>query len=75
MLTADAREARSTSPILALCLRFGLSLRNLEEIMAERNLSVDHVTILTGIQRYPGTEPRPNAFQTHCLRRVIRDGE
>ena len=35
--------------IIVLCvrwyLRFGLSLRNLEEIMAERNLSVDHVTI------------------------------
>jgi hypothetical protein len=26
-------------------LRFGLSFRNLEEMMAERNLTVDHVTI------------------------------
>jgi IS6 family transposase len=26
-------------------LRFSLSYRNLEELMAERNLSVDHVTI------------------------------
>jgi hypothetical protein len=35
--------------IIVLCvrsyLRFGLSFRNLEEMMAERNLSVDHVTI------------------------------
>ena len=33
-------------------LRFGLSLRNLEEMMAERNLSVDHVTIWRWVQRY-----------------------
>ena len=42
--------------IIILCvrwyLRFGLSLRNLEEIMAERNLSVDHVTIWRWVQRY-----------------------
>jgi transposase-like protein len=35
--------------IIILCvrryLRFALSLRNLEEIMAERNVQVDHVTI------------------------------
>src|SRR4051812_22700541 len=34
------------------CLRFGLSLRNLEELMAERNVSVDHVTIWRWVQRY-----------------------
>jgi transposase, IS6 family len=42
--------------IIVLCvrwyLRFGLSLRNLEEIMAERNLSVDHITIWRWVQRY-----------------------
>jgi transposase, IS6 family len=42
--------------IMVLCvrwyLRFGLSLRNLEEIMAERNLRVDHVTIWRWVQRY-----------------------
>jgi transposase-like protein len=42
--------------IVVLCvrwyLRFGLSLRNLEEIMAERNLSVDHFTIWRWLQRY-----------------------
>jgi transposase-like protein len=35
--------------IIVLCvrwyLRFGLSFRNLEELMAERKVSVDHVTI------------------------------
>jgi transposase-like protein len=33
-------------------LRYALSLRNLEEIMAERNVEVDHVTIWRWIQRY-----------------------
>ena len=38
--------------IIILCVRhylgFALSYRNLEELMAERNLSVDHVTIGVG---------------------------
>src|SRR5438874_11667961 len=42
--------------IIILCvrwyLRFGLSFRNLEELMAERNLAVDHVTICRRVQRY-----------------------
>ena len=42
--------------IIILCvrryLRFSLSLRNVEELMAERNLSVDHVTIWRWVQRY-----------------------
>jgi transposase, IS6 family len=41
--------------IIILCvrryLRFALSYRNLEELMAERNLSVDHVTIWRWVQR------------------------
>src|SRR6478735_9395505 len=35
-----------------LYLRYSLSLRQLEEIMADRNLSVDHVTIWRWVQRY-----------------------
>lgn len=42
--------------IIILCvrwyLRFALSYRDLKEIMAERNLSVDHVTIWRWVQRY-----------------------
>lgn len=42
--------------IIILCvrryLRYALSLRNLEEIMAERNVEVDHVTIWRWIQYY-----------------------
>ena len=42
--------------IIILCvrwyLRYPLSFRQLEEILAERNLSVDHVTIWRWVQRY-----------------------
>ena len=42
--------------IIILCvrwyLRYPLSFRQLEEIIAERNLSVDHVTIWPWVQRY-----------------------
>ena len=42
--------------IILLCvrwyLRYSLSYRDLEEIMAERGLSVDHVTIWRWVQRY-----------------------
>jgi transposase, IS6 family len=42
--------------IIILCvrwyLRYSLSYRDLEEIMAERGLSVDHVTIWRWVQRY-----------------------
>ena len=42
--------------IIVLCvrwyLRFCLSYRNLQELMAERSLSVDHVTIWRWVQRY-----------------------
>lgn len=42
--------------IIILCvrryLRYALSLRDLEEIMAERSVHVDHVTIWRWIQRY-----------------------
>ena len=42
--------------IIVLCvrwhLRFGLSFRNLGEVMAERSLHVDNVTIWRRVQRY-----------------------
>src|SRR5919106_1575088 len=42
--------------IIVLCvrryLRYSLSYRDLEQLMAERNLSVDHVTIWRWVQRY-----------------------
>ena len=53
---AAFRGRHFEAEIILLCvrwyLRFGLSFRNLEEMMAERNLSVDHVTIWRWVQRY-----------------------
>src|SRR4051795_2788183 len=44
------------SGIILLCvrwyLRYALSYRDLEEMMAERGLSVDHTTIYRWVQRY-----------------------
>ena len=34
------------------CLRYSLTYRDLEEIITERNLAVDHVTIWRWVQRY-----------------------
>ena len=59
--------------IIVLCvrwyLRFGLSFRNLEEILAERNLPVDHVTIWRWVQRYA---PELNRRGRRELRRTNR---
>jgi transposase-like protein len=37
------------------CLRYGLSCRDVEELLAERGITVDHVTIYCWVQRFtPG---------------------
>jgi transposase-like protein len=63
--------------MIVLCvrwyLRFGLSFRDLEEMMAERNLSVDHVTIWRWVQRYApelNRRCRPELRQTNRSWRV-----
>lgn len=48
----DISNRRSSFCAVRRYLRYALSLRNLEEIMAERNVHVDHVTIWRWIQRY-----------------------
>ena len=51
--------------ILCLCwnLRYTLSLRDLEEMMAERGLSLVHTTILRWVKRYtPAFVKRWNRF-------------
>ena len=50
------RERHFEAVIILLCvrwyLRYSLTYRDLEEIMTERNLSVDHVIIWRWVQRY-----------------------
>jgi putative transposase len=47
--------------LILLCVRsylaYGLSLRNLDEMMAERGITVDHATIHRWVVRYS-----PNCF-------------
>jgi transposase-like protein len=48
---------RQTAPELILCavrwyLRYSLSLRDVEELFAERGLGADHTTIWRWVQRY-----------------------
>jgi IS6 family transposase len=53
-----------TAPELILCavrwyLRYSLSLRDVEELLAERGLEADHTTIWRWVQRYgPELEQR-----------------
>ena len=55
---------RQTAPELILCaarwyLRYSLSLRDVEELFAERGLEADHTTIWRWVQRYgPELEQR-----------------
>ena len=50
------RGRHFTEEIIVLCvrwyLRFSLSYRDLEELMTERGLSVDHTTVWRWVQRY-----------------------
>jgi transposase-like protein len=53
ILRADSR--RSTQVILLAVgwyLRFSLSYRDVEELLAERGVHVDHVTVWRWVQRY-----------------------
>jgi IS6 family transposase len=34
-------------------LRFGLSYRNVEELLAERGIEVDHITVYRWVVRFP----------------------
>ena len=40
-------------------LRFGLSYRDLEELLTERGIEVDHVTIYRWVLRFTPLWPRP----------------
>jgi len=50
------KERHFEAEIIVVCvrwyLRYALSYRDLEELMAERNLRVDHVTIWRWVQHY-----------------------
>jgi IS6 family transposase len=40
-------------------LRYGLSYRDLEELLAERGIEVDHITVYRWVQRFTRCSPTP----------------
>ena len=57
------KRRRFPAEIILLCVRwycrYGISYRDLEEMMAERGVAVDHVTLCRWVQRYaPELEKR-----------------
>src|SRR3982750_4923680 len=73
-------KARHFEPeMILLCvrryLRFCLSYRDVEELMAERNLRVHHVTICPWVQRYAPELNRRCRPELRMTNRSWRDGE
>jgi transposase, IS6 family len=62
------KRRRFPAEIILLCVRwycrYGISYRDLEEMMAERGVAVDHVTLCRWVQRYaPEIEKRVRWYQ------------
>ena len=51
-------------------VRYGVSYRDLEEIMAERGVSVDHTTLNRWVTKY--SPLIAGAARTPCVREVVR---
>jgi transposase-like protein len=47
-------------------LRYGLSYRDVEELLAERGVRVDHVTVTAGCNGSPRISSRPHAHAADC---------
>jgi hypothetical protein len=58
---SEGEHGRSDVIVLAVrwYLRFGPSYRDLEELLAERGVEVDHVTIYRWVQRFTPYSPTP----------------
>jgi transposase, IS6 family len=52
-------------------LRFGLSFRDVEELLAERGIQVDHVTVHRWVQRFT-TPPGPAGTPSGTAGRWMR---
>ena len=52
-------------------LRYGLSYRDVEELLAERGIEVDHVTVYRWVQNSRRSSSTPRV--RHATRRVIGD--
>ncbi len=54
------------------CLRFGLSYRDVEELLAERGVEVDHVTIYRWVQRFTAIDQFGQVIDVFCQAAAIR---
>ena len=63
----DAIEQRNSALAVRWYLRFGLSYRDLEELLAERGIDVDHVSVYRWVQRFT---PRLNDAARPCRHAV-----
>jgi transposase, IS6 family len=52
-------------------LRYGLSYRDVEELLAEHGITVDHVTIYRWDQRFTPRVHRGSPVQPACARRPV----
>ena len=75
---APFRGRHFADVIIILCvrwyLRYSLSYRDLEEIMAERGLPVDHVTIWRWIQQYAAPFESTASPRTPTSQRFLASG-
>jgi transposase-like protein len=53
-------------------LRYGLSYRDVEELLAERGIEVDHVTVYRWVQRFTPLFGRRPTMSTRCRGPVVR---
>src|SRR6266498_1415594 len=53
------------------CLRFGLSYRDVEELLAERGIEVDHMTVYRWVQRFTALLAEPERATQRLLERLI----
>jgi transposase-like protein len=64
--------------IIVLCvrwyLRYPLSYRDLEEMMAERRLTVDHSTIARWVLHYGPSPAGPNPARNSPTRQLVAGG-
>jgi hypothetical protein len=57
---------------VAWYLRFGLPYRDVEELLAERGIEVDHVTVYRWLQRFTPLLPMPPGRPSRAGRPVVR---
>ena len=71
---SDFKGRRFPVSIILVCVRwyckYGISYRDLEEMMAERGVQVDHTTLYRWVQRYaPMMEKRIRRYQARSNER------